>query len=87
MPFEVLEVQPTPNPNAKKFVLDRPISGEPVSYRAPDTAAGHEVAGRLMAIKGVSAVLLLHEFVTINKSPKARWADITGKAKRVLAGA
>ena len=38
-------------------------------------------------LKGVTAVLLLHDFVTLNKSPEARWADITGRAKRILAKA
>jgi hypothetical protein len=87
MPYEVREVQPTPNPNALKLLLDREISAEPMSFRSAEAAAGHDVAGRLFEIKGVVAVLLLHDFVTINKSSKARWADITSRAKRALAKA
>ena len=87
MPYVVREVQPTPNPNALKLLLDHEISVEPVSFRTAKAAAGHEVARRLFEIKGVVAVLLLHDFVTINKSSKARWADITSRAKRVLAKA
>ncbi len=87
MPFVVREVQPTPNPNAVKLVLDRTVSAEPQSFRTPSDAAGHELAERLMALKGVTAVLLLHDFVTLNKSSEARWADITAKAKRILAKA
>jgi hypothetical protein len=84
MSFVVREVQPTPNPNAVKLILDRSICTEPLSFRTPELAEAHPVAKRLFALKGVSAVLLLHDFVTINKSPEARWADITGRAKRAL---
>ena len=84
MPFVVREVQPTPNPNAVKLVLDRTVSAEPQSFRTPEAASGNELAERLMALKGVTAVLLLHDFVTLNKSSEARWADITGRAKRIL---
>ena len=47
-----------------------------------------DVAG-FPSIKGRDLVagLLLHDFVTINKSSKARWADITSRAKRALAKA
>jgi hypothetical protein len=39
----------------------------------------------LFAIKGVSSVLLLGDFVTVNKSPDAVWSEIASKVKQVLA--
>lgn len=84
MAFRVLEVQPTPNPNALKFVLDRPISDLPLSFFSAEAAVGNALAARLFAIPGVVSLLLLGDFVTINKSPQAKWADIRGKAKKVL---
>jgi hypothetical protein len=85
MAYRVCEVQKTPNPNAVKLVLDRVISDVPLSFRSAEAASGHGLARLLMGLKGVSAVLLLNDFVTINKSSEARWADITGRAKRILA--
>lgn len=87
MPYVVREVQTTPNPNAVKLVLDRWIGSEPQSFRTAESAAGNALAGRLMALKGVTAVLFLHDFVTLNKSGTARWADITVRAKRILSKA
>jgi hypothetical protein len=84
VPFTVREVQPTPNPNATKFVLDRPISEQPVSFFNAASAKDHPVASRLFAIGGVSGVLLLRDFVTVNKAPDAKWSDITSRVKRVL---
>lgn len=87
MAFKVLEVQQTPNPNALKFVLNATVSDCPLSYFSADAAVGNALAMGLFAIPGVSSLLLLGDFVTINKSPQTKWADITGKAKRVLAKA
>ena len=84
MAFCVLEVQPTPNPNALKFILDRPIAEQPTSFLAASAADGHPIAGRLFAIPGVSSLLLLGDFVTVNKSPDANWADIKPRVQRVL---
>ena len=87
MGYTVRETQPTPNPNALKLLLDREISADPLSFRDVESAKDHPLAAELMAIKGVTSILLLHDFVTINRSPGARWADITSKAKRLLAKA
>lgn len=85
MPFRVNEVQPTPNPNAAKFILDRTVAEQPTSFFNAAAAEGHPLASKLFAIPGVSSVLLLSDFVTINKSSAARWADIKSQVSAVLA--
>jgi hypothetical protein len=87
MSFRVREVQQTPNPNALKFILDKEIADRPTSFFNAGSAISHPVATRLFGIKGVSSVLLLGDFVTINKSPQARWADIQKNVTLVLAEA
>ena len=87
MSFRVTEIQPTPNPNAAKFVLDRPIVDQPTSFFNAGAAEGHPVATRLFGIQGVSSLLLLGDFVTVNKNPEANWKDITPQVERVLAEA
>jgi hypothetical protein len=85
MALKVLSVEPTPNPNAKKFVIDRRISETPLSYRTSEAAAKDPLAAKLMALPGVVGLLFLHDFVTVSKSSEARWADISAKAKRIMA--
>ena len=85
MPFRVTEVQPTPNPNAVKFVLDRPISDAPTSFLSADQATSHPIAQRLFAVAGVSSLLLLGDFVTVNKHADASWSPIKRKVRQVLA--
>jgi hypothetical protein len=84
MGFKVIEIQPTPNPNALKFVLDTPISEQPISFFNASSAAQHPLASRLFEIDGVMSLLLLGDFITINKSPGVRWDDIKRQAKAVL---
>ena len=87
MPYQVLDVQPTPNPNAMKFVLDRTISQQPASFFNAESARQHPVASQLFSISGVTSVLLLADFVTLNKQPQARWARITPRAREILKNA
>jgi hypothetical protein len=82
--FRVIEIQPTPNPNAVKFVLDRPVSQQPMSFFNAAAANDFPLAKRLFAIPGVSSLLLLGDFITINKSTQAQWDDITDAARSVL---
>ena len=87
MAFRVTEIQPTPNPNAAKFVLDRPIVEQPTSFFNAEAAQDYPVARRLFEIPGVSSLLLLGDFVTVNKNSEANWKDITPRVERVLAEA
>ena len=84
MGFRVLEIQPTPNPNAAKFILDRPIAQQPTSFLTAASAAEHPLASRLFSVSGVTSLLLLGDFVTVNKSPDARWDDVVAAVQAVL---
>jgi hypothetical protein len=84
MPIKVVEVQPTPNPNALKFVLDRTIVPQPLSMFNRDAATGNPLAEKLFGIEGVASLLFLGDFITVNKAPTAKWADITPKVKALL---
>jgi hypothetical protein len=87
MGFRITEIQPTPNPNAMKFMLDKPISDGSVSFLNAEQAGADAVAKGLFGITGVTSVLYLCDFLTVNKSADASWPDIKKKVKQVLAKA
>jgi len=87
MPFRVLEIQPTPNPNAAKFVLHREVSPQPTSFFSASAAVGHPLAKQLFAIPGVSSLLFLGDFITVNKQPDVNWKQITPAVEKVLQAA
>ena len=84
MPWKVIETAATPNPNAMKYVLDRPISDKPISFFSPAAGKEHPLAGPLLAIQGVTSILMVNDFVTINRDPSAAWKTITPAVKKVL---
>jgi len=87
MGFKVSEIQPTPNPNAVKFILDREVVDQPTSFFHKDQATDHPLAQKLFAIPGVSSLLLLGDFITVNKTPDTPWKDITKAVESVLSKA
>ena len=85
MGFKVSEIQPTPNPNALKFVLDRTVADPPISFLSAEAAHDHPLGSKLFAVPGVSSLLLLGDFITVNKLPEADWPAIKRGVREVLA--
>jgi hypothetical protein len=87
MPYEITEFETTPNPNALKCWLDRPISEGPRSFLNAEMAAEHPIAAALFAEAGVTSVLFGGDWLTVNKPAEAKWPAIKEKVRRVLARA
>jgi hypothetical protein len=84
MPYVVTEFEPTPNPNAMKCWLDRPISEGPRSFLNAEMAAADAIAAALFAQAGATTVLFNGDWLTVNKRPEDDWASVKRKIKRVL---
>lgn len=76
--------QQTPNPNALKCVLSRPLAGGRRSYFNAEQARDDPLAAALFAIPGVTNVLIQNDWVTVSKSAQADWASIRPAVERVL---
>ena len=67
-------VQPTPNPNALKFVLNVPVkSTDSAVFRAPADAAAVPWAAALMKLAGVSEVYFSGKFITVTQNGTVDW--------------
>ena len=73
-----VEFQQTPNPNAGKFVVGKQVApvGTSRSYYDRDEAREDPVARALMALTGVRSIFMVDDFVTVTKTPAARWDDL-----------
>ncbi|HMN41394.1 MAG TPA: NifU N-terminal domain-containing protein [Phycisphaerales bacterium] len=90
MPYAVSEYQTTPNPNALKCILDRPLrpgADALRSFRDSDQARNDPLGLALLAVPGVASVLLADSWLTVNKSPEARWPAVKAGVERALAAA
>jgi hypothetical protein len=84
MPYLVREFEDTPNPNAIKCVLDRPISDGRASFTSSEAASEHPVAAALFEVRGVANVMLYDDWLTIGREPGANWRTIRTAVSRVL---
>lgn len=68
----VINIEPTPNPNAIKYLLDAPLTGgESRSFPDPASAGADPLAAALFALPGVTSVFYMDRFVTISKTADA----------------
>ncbi len=89
MPYTIAEFQDTPNPNALKCVLDRPLPHHEGlrSYTSAPAASGDRLASELFQIPGVVGVLINPGWVTVSRSPGTPWKVIKAGVEKVLGGA
>jgi hypothetical protein len=69
--------EPTPNPNAVKFTLDRPaVEGRSQTFRAGSDPAESPLGARLFALDGVTNVFMVSNFVSVTKEDGADWNEL-----------
>ncbi len=76
MPYTIVEQHETPNPAARKFVLDRQVAATPRSYFNQAAASHDPLARAIFEIAGVTNVLMLDNWITVGKTPQAAWKSI-----------
>lgn len=80
-----VEIHPTPNVNALKFVLNRRLTeGRSQTFRSAADAASHALARSLLAIPGVVQVFILNDFLTVTRDPAQAWDDVAAAAEAVI---
>jgi hypothetical protein len=77
-----VSAEPTPNPNAMKFTVGRPVGG-PATFTA-GAEVDEPAAAELLAIDGVVSIFMTADFVTVTKRPDTEWDPITSRATEVL---
>ncbi len=81
----------TPNPNAIKCVIQADAHESALgirSYCNPDAArdADDPLAHDLFDIPGVANLLIHTAFITVGKSPDARWSALKPRIRSAIAG-
>lgn len=69
-----VQPEPTPNPDALKFTLDRPSTDKRhETFRAGSDPADSPLGARIFALGGVTNVFLTANFVSVTKAPDQDW--------------
>ncbi len=80
----VLRTEPTPNPNAMKFVLSFSQGRSSQTFTRDKRAEAPAVLGELFDIEGVEQVFTLDTFVTITRAAGADWDALVPRARDIL---
>lgn len=78
----MISVSSTPNPNAVKFTVGKPVGG-PATFVA-GKATEDPMAQSLLDLPGVTSIFMTGDFVTISKDPEADWEEIVPAAQSIL---
>lgn len=82
--MQVQSIQPTPNPNAFKFVVDAVLFDGTKNYTSASQAAGHELAEKMFAVKDVDTLFFCDRFVTVTMTAEADWRAVHEEITRIL---
>lgn len=70
-------IQPTPNPNALKFILDQAVKQEgKSSYKSPQECEHNPLARALFGLQGVDQVHFFDNVITVSKFGYEEWAPL-----------
>jgi Fe-S cluster biogenesis protein NfuA len=84
--MKVTSIQPTPNPNAFKFLVDQSLAkpGQSLAYANPEQARSDVLAQGMFAIPGVDTLFFCDNFVTVSMTPQADWRAVAEQVTRLL---
>jgi Fe-S cluster biogenesis protein NfuA len=72
-----IQTEPTPNPNALKFLPGRDVSDSPTDFVNADEAAASPLAEALFRIEGVTGVFFGYDYVSVTREPQGlEWAQM-----------
>jgi NFU1 iron-sulfur cluster scaffold homolog, mitochondrial len=76
----IAEIEGTPNPNAKKFILKEPLTwGVSRSYDNEKQAQEDALAAQLFAIDHVTNVFYVDHWITVTQDGEAEWPELLRK--------
>jgi hypothetical protein len=78
MPDTEVRFQPTPNPNAGKFIVNRTVvdGKSSRSFYNREQAAADPIASALFGLDGVASIFMVDDFVTVTKEQAADWSEL-----------
>ena len=80
-----LMIQGTPNPNALKFVLNKPVKTEgKITYKNAGECADNPLAQELFKIEHVNEVFFFDNYITITQDSQGDWDEIEEKVQATI---
>ena len=72
-----ITIQPTPNPNALKFIIDRDVKSDgKVSFKNPQECKEVPLAAALFDLRGVDQIHFFQNVITVSKFSFEEWDNL-----------
>lgn len=72
-----IQIQPTPNPNALKFILDKDVRSDgKTSFKNPNQAKDVPLAAGLFDLRGVDQIHFFQNVITVSKFTFEPWDNL-----------
>ena len=85
---KIAEIEPTPNPNAMKFILKEPLTwGITRSYDNAGQAKDDPLASQLFDIEHVTNVFYVDHWITVTQDGAADWHELQRKVAEPIRAA
>ncbi len=80
-----IDIQPTPNPNALKFILSSPVKNAGNStYKTPSECGENKLALELFKIRGIDQLHFFENVIAITKFSYENWDSVESNISKVL---
>lgn len=82
---KIVEIEDTPNPNAKKFILEEPLTaGITCSFDNAEEAKGDVLAAALFDIAHITNVFYIDCWLTVTQDGGADWHELERKVAKPI---
>ncbi len=83
--FLDIDIQPTPNPNALKFILNKPVKNVGNStYKSPSECGENNLALELFKIRGIDQLHFFENVIAITKFSYEDWNSVETNVMKTL---
>ncbi|NLE64401.1 MAG: NifU family protein [Elusimicrobia bacterium] len=80
-----ISVQPTPNPNALKFILNVPVkTKDSAVYRQFAECKGNDMASAILKLDYVTEVYFAANFITVTQTGAGDWDKVEARVKETI---
>jgi hypothetical protein len=86
MPYQIKQIEQTPNPRARKLIVE-PAPGTIRSYFKAEDAKNDPLGTAIFRVPGITNVLIHTAFISVCIGSQADWKTVTKDLRSALAAA
>lgn len=83
--MKILSIEPTPNPNSMRIVLDTELpAGTSFNLKKGDAEAASEPMASLLNVNGVNGIYHVMNFMAVERSGDVEWEAILAEIQAII---